>query len=354
MVATPQMLPNTDLPQNTEATNQSESVDPLPNQWQHDLKNSIRDIDELCHRLQLPAKLAEFEAVANFPCLVTESFLLRMTPGDVDDPLLRQILPVVAEYLEQEGFVSDPVGDLKARKTNGMLQKYHGRALLVLNGTCAIHCRYCFRREYPYAEEPKSFEEWEPTFQTIQNDSSITEVILSGGDPLMMSDDRLRKFFNRIEQIPHVQRIRIHSRLPVVLPSRVTKELLALLNSTRLQPVFVVHANHPAEIVNDCADALRMLVNAGVPTLNQAVLLREVNDDVETLIEFSERCVNLGVMPYYLHQLDRVSGAAHFEVPEEKGHELIRLMRERLPGYAVPTFVQEIPGEPSKTVLPRL
>ncbi|MBT5020761.1 MAG: EF-P beta-lysylation protein EpmB, partial [Planctomicrobium sp.] len=321
---------------------------------QRDLKNSIRDIGELCRRLQLPTKLAEFEVGKKFPCLVPESFLQRMTTGDINDPLLQQVLPVAEEHKQQDGFVSDPVGDLNARKSNGMLKKYHGRALLVLNGTCAIHCRYCFRREYPYAEDPKNLMDWEPTFQAIQSDPTITEVILSGGDPLMMSDDRLRKFFNRIEQIPHVQRIRIHSRLPVVLPSRVTKELLTLLKSTRLQPIFVIHANHPAELVEDCEDALHLLVKSGIPTLNQAVLLKGVNDDAETLIELSEGCVNLGVMPYYLHQLDRVSGAGHFEVPEEKGHDLIRVMRERLPGYAVPTFVQEIPGESSKTVLPRL
>jgi EF-P beta-lysylation protein EpmB len=247
------------------------------------------------------------------------------------------------------GFVVDAVDDHAARKAPGLLQKYAGRVLLMAAGSCAVNCRYCFRRHYPYSEEPKRLDDWEPALVAIEQDPSIHEVILSGGDPLMLTDDRFGQLIERLEQIEHLTRLRIHSRLPIVLPDRVNAELIDQLRNTRLQPVMVVHSNHPQEVVGECAEALRLLVRSGIPTLNQAVLLRGVNDNVEALAALCERLIDLGVIPYYLHQLDRVAGTAHFEVPAGTGMDLIAQLRIRLPGYAVPQLVQEIAGEMSKT-----
>lgn len=289
------------------------------------------------------------EATRSFPLLVPRSYLARMTPGDPHDPLLRQVLPAADEQSVVPGFVTDAVDDEAARKAPGLLQKYHGRVLLIAAGSCAIHCRYCFRRHYPYGEEPKRLDDWAPALQAIEQDATIHEVILSGGDPLMLSDERLARLVEQLDSIPHLTRLRIHSRLPIVLPDRVNSELLDTLRSSRLQPVMVVHANHPHEIAGDCEESLRRLVRSGIPTLNQAVLLRGVNDTVEALAGLCERLVDVGVIPYYLHLLDRVAGTAHFEVSEARGQTLITELRGRLPGYAVPQLVREIAGEPSKS-----
>ena len=272
-----------------------------------------------------------------------------MVPGDAKDPLLKQVLADVREHDQVPGFVSDPVGDAESRLAAGMLQKYEGRALLVTTGACAVHCRYCFRREYPYQDEPRRMADWQPSIRHIAADSSITEVILSGGDPLMLADNRLTELCQLLDVIPHVQRIRFHTRLPIVLPSRITAEFVDFITNLNSQVIMVVHANHANEIVGDCVDALKAMVLAGIPVLNQAVLLKGINDTADSLTELCTRLVNVGVMPYYLHQLDRVSGAAHFEVPPEHGIALIAEISRRLPGYAVPKFVQELPGRPSKT-----
>ncbi len=322
--------------------------------WRRQLAEAIRDPQELLARLSLPAEslaVPAAAAVQGFPTLVPHSFLARMEAGNRNDPLLLQVLPVAAEAQQVSGFTTDPVGDSSARAAAGMLHKYHGRALLITTGTCAVHCRYCFRREYPYHEEPRRMTDWEPALQQIRQDESITEVILSGGDPLILSDDRLRALCSRIDSIHHVERLRIHTRLPVVLPARVTDELLALLTGLRCQPIVVIHANHGNEIATDCETALRTIVRAGIPVLNQAVLLKNVNDSVEALESLCHRLINIGVMPYYLHQLDRVQGAAHFEVSDARARELVNGIRSRLPGYAVPQLVREIPGESSKTPL---
>jgi EF-P beta-lysylation protein EpmB len=341
------------------------------NSWQRDLAGAVRDRSVLLSRLGLsdtavltPGTLqgetspdetlresAAMPDFPDFPLLVPESFLARMQPGNPRDPLLLQVLPQPNELMSHPGFVADAVGDLSARRAPGMLHKYAGRALLIASGACAIHCRYCFRREYPYSDDPRRFEDWNPTIQEIEGDSSLHEVILSGGDPLMLNDDLLERLCRRLEEIPHLERIRLHTRLPIVLPSRVTTELLKVLTNLRTQTIFVVHANHPAEIAADCADALRLLVRAGLPVLNQAVLLKGINDSAEVLEQLSRRLINLGVMPYYLHQLDRVQGTAHFEVTEAQGRELVQALSARLPGYAVPRYVREIPGESSKTPL---
>ncbi len=322
-------------------------------EWQQSLTEAIRSPRALAERLCLPQEVAGRAVGANkeFSLLVPESFLQRMQPGDSNDPLLRQVLPVLDEEIDVSGFVDDALDEAQFREAPGLLHKYEGRALLVLTGACAIHCRYCFRRHYPYSQEPKRLDDWEPAFVAIEQDPSIHEILLSGGDPLMLTDERLTAVVRRLEEIPHLRRLRLHTRLPIVLPNRVTLELIDLLTSTRLTPVVVVHANHPNELVADCALSLRQLTQAGLMVLNQAVLLRGINDSVAALQELSERLIDLGIKPYYLHQLDRVAGTAHFEVPEETGRDLVTELRKRLPGYAVPQYVREVPGEAFKVPL---
>ena len=336
-----------------------------PSGWQREMAAAVRSADELLKRVGLDPEdskvrqllilagieAADPETLRRFPVLVPENFLARINPGDPHDPLLRQVLPLAAESVLVDGFVADAVGDLDARRTPGLLQKYAGRVLLIATSACAVHCRYCFRRDYPYAEEPRRLQDWQPALDEIASDNSITEVIFSGGDPLMLNDARLRELCTAIDQIPHVERIRFHSRLPIVLPSRVTPELLAMLAGMRSQPIMVVHANHANELAGDCVESLQLLVRSGVPVLNQAVLLAGINDSLDALESLCRRLINIGVMPYYLHQLDRVSGTAHFEADREQGQLLIQQLAARLPGYAVPRFVQEIAREPNKTAL---
>jgi len=323
--------------------------------WQRQLADAIRSPEELLAALAFcPEEIQRLLGITpeqhpQFPTLVPRSFLNRMRPGDPADPLLRQVLATADELQSVPGFVTDPVDDAAARTAPGLLQKYHGRTLMVTTSACAVHCRYCFRREYPYQEEPRRLPDWQPAIEHISSDHSITEVILSGGDPLMLTDQRLGELLRMIDAIPHIDRIRIHTRLPIVLPARVTDAFLQALQNLRSQPIVVVHANHGNEIEGDCRDALRTIVRNGVTTLNQAVLLRDINDNLEALERLCLRLINIGVMPYYLHQLDRVQGAAHFEANRNHGTQLIKQLAEKLPGYAVPKFVQEIPGRTGKT-----
>ena len=321
--------------------------------WQRSLAAAIRDADELIDRLRLPDHLrpAARSAAQRFPLLVPESFLRRIEPERADDPLLRQVLPLDAEHEDVPGFGVDAVDDARFRTAPGLLQKYHGRALFMATGSCAVHCRYCFRRHYPYGEEPRRLMDWEPALSALNQNTATEELILSGGDPLMLTDQRFSDLLDRIESIPHLRRLRIHTRLPIVLPDRMTPALIRRLNNCRLKIIFVVHANHPAELINDCADCLQCLVRTPLTVLNQAVLLKGVNDSATVQCNLSLRLIELGVMPYYLHQLDRVAGTAHFEVPIATGRAILREMRQQLPGYAVPRYVQEIPGETHKTVL---
>jgi EF-P beta-lysylation protein EpmB len=274
-----------------------------------------------------------------------------MRKGESADPLLRQVLPIESELLSPQGFTADPVGDESATLSAGLLRKYSSRALLVTTGACAVHCRYCFRRHFPYSESPRSPDDWQPAIDRIAVDRSIDEVILSGGDPLMLVDEHLAELARHLAEVPHLRRLRVHTRLPIMIPQRVTDELLGWLRGTRLAPIMVVHANHAQEIDEPTAAALARLINAGIPVLNQSVLLAGVNDSAAALIDLSRRLIDLRVMPYYLHQLDRVQGAAHFEVPIERGLELTEQMRAALPGYAVPRYVQEVAGEANKVVL---
>jgi EF-P beta-lysylation protein EpmB len=249
------------------------------------------------------------------------------------------------------GFTFDPVRDDLAERQPGLLHKYQGRVLLIAIGTCAVHCRYCFRRHFPYNETPRSIAGWRPALEEIAVDASVHEVILSGGDPLTLVDATLLELVEALAEVPHLRRLRIHTRLPIVIPERVTDALIAALRESRLTPIVVLHANHVNELDSDVASAVSWLSHAGIVLLNQAVLLAGVNDSVDAQAALCERLVDLRVVPYYLHQLDRVAGAAHFEVPVEEGRRIIRQLRERLPGYAVPRYASEVPGAGNKTIL---
>jgi EF-P beta-lysylation protein EpmB len=326
------------------------TTNPAP--WQTALAHAIRDPRILAQKLRLNVEDLRLgiDTEPDFQCLVPESYLARIRPGDPKDPLLLQVLPQTIERLPQSGFLADPVGDQAARAAPGLLHKYAGRALLITTGSCAIHCRYCFRREFPYGEF-NTLRNLEPALEYVHADPSIHEVILSGGDPLTLSDRRLGELLDRLEAIPHVQRLRIHTRLPVVLPERVDASLLQWLTAGRLQKIIILHANHAQEFAEPAHSALMKLKSTGIPLLNQAVLLAGINDDVTTLVELQEAGIALGVLPYYLHLLDRVHGAAHFEVSEAKALALYRELQARLPGYLVPRLVREIPGHYSKTLV---
>jgi EF-P beta-lysylation protein EpmB len=317
------------------------------------MKDAVRDPAELCRLLELPPEAADAarQAGQDFSLFVPRGYLARMRPGDIADPLLRQVLPRSDELDEVPGFIADPVADASATRQPGLLRKYEGRVLLLTTGTCAIHCRYCFRRHFPYSEGPRSPAEWQPALEAIAADESLREVILSGGDPLTLVDAMLASLVERLAAIPHLRRLRIHTRLPIVIPERVTDGLINMLRATRLAPIVVVHANHANELDAHVAAALTRLADAGIVLLNQAVLLRGVNDSVEAQAALCERLVDLRVMPYYLHQLDRAAGAAHFEVPVDAGRRIIEALRAWLPGYAVPRYVQEVPGAASKATL---
>lgn len=318
--------------------------------WKESLARAVRDPAALLEILHLDkSQLPEAQRAAElFPLAVPREFIARMRTGDPGDPLLRQVLPLGLEYEDAPGSRNDPLAEQEFLSAPGLLKKYHGRALLVAAGTCAVNCRYCFRRNYPYEQTPAGMDAREPAFRELESDESIHEIILSGGDPLVLTDHALARLIERLDRIPHLQRLRIHSRLPIVIPARVTDGLLSSLRTSRLAPVVVVHSNHPAELDSATTAALRRFVDAGIPVLNQAVLLKGVNDDEDVLVELSERLVNLGAMPYYLHQLDPVTGSLHFRVPVDRGLELTAALRRRLPGYAVPRYVQEVPGEAHK------
>jgi len=318
--------------------------------WQRELAAAIRTPEALCAALDLdPAIVAEARASAGgFPLLVPRGFVARMRTGDPHDPLLLQVLPRAGEREVAPGFTADPLEERAALAAPGLVHKYAGRALLLVTGGCAVNCRYCFRREFPYAESGASAAGVAAALAAVADDPSLHEVILSGGDPLLVDDDRLREIVGRIEAIPHVRRLRIHSRLPIVLPERVTDELVALLAASRLACSVVVHANHPAELDAAVAAAIDRLRRSAAILLNQAVLLRGVNDSADVLAELCARLVDCGVVPYYLHLLDRVAGTAHFEVPDDEALRLHAALQRRLPGYAVPRLARERPGAPAK------
>ena len=330
----------------TGASTQAEA----PTDWRQSLRDAVTDPRELLELIGLPQLADRLPAAdAGFALKVPRGFVARMRRGDPADPLLLQVLPQLTELDDVPGFTDDAVGDLDAVQAHGVLHKYDGRALLIAAGSCAVNCRFCFRRHFPYAEELAAAHAWREAVDCLAKDNSIREVILSGGDPLVLSTRKLSDLTDALQDVPHVIRLRIHSRLPVVLPERIDDAFCAWLSALPLQRVVVLHANHPNELDAGVEAACARLREAGATLLNQSVLLRGVNDDADALAELSERLFACGVLPYYLHQLDRVRGTAHFEVPDARARELTDAMRARLPGYLVPRLVRELPGEGAKT-----
>jgi len=326
---------------------------PAARRWQSLWRDAVRDPRELLALVGLNAQEVGLsdDATAQFALRVPRGFVARMRRGDRHDPLLRQVLPIDEEMRVVAGFGLDAVGDAAARTATGVIQKYRGRALLVATGSCAVHCRYCFRRHFPYAEETAAREGWREAVAAIAADPTIDEVLLSGGDPLSLATPKLAELTAALAQIPHLKRLRIHSRLPVVLPERVDAELQAWLSALPWPTAFVIHANHAREFDADVDAAMSRLRASGVQLLNQAVLLRGVNDDVDALAALSERSFAAGVLPYYLHQLDRVAGVAHYEVDDARALELHAALAARLSGYLVPRLVREIAGDTGKRPL---
>jgi L-lysine 2,3-aminomutase len=324
-----------------------------PKTWQMHWREAVRDPRELLNLLGLGhlAQDISDQAAAQFPLRVPRGFIAKMRRGDANDPLLRQVLPVLAEEQLAEGYSFDAVGDAAAKGGAGIIHKYHGRALLVATGSCAIHCRYCFRRHFPYAEESAASQQWAETIRYLQNDSSIRELILSGGDPLSLATHKLKELTDALHTLPHLKRLRIHTRLPVVLPERIDAELIAWLSALPWPVAMVIHANHANELGQEVAEAIHRLKQVNVSVLNQAVLLKGVNASVNDQIALSERLFEIGALPYYLHQLDKVQGAAHFQIEDTQARAIHREMMQQLPGYLVPKLVQEIAGAPSKTPL---
>ncbi len=323
-----------------------------PIRWQESMRTAVRRSRELLRLLNLPESEFSDAAEADFPVFVPREFVAKMSRSP-HDPLLRQVLAIPEEVSQAwaTGGLVDPVGDSAAARNPGLLQKYVGRALLMTSGACAIHCRYCFRRHYPYQTAPTGKSGWQASLDTLRKDSSIEEVILSGGDPLTVADAQLQWLVHELNQIAHVRRIRIHTRVPVVIPQRVCEELLSWVRTSRAAIYFVLHVNHYQEIDANFADAMRQLRTAGATLLNQTVLLRDINDSPAIQLELCRQLVNIQILPYYIHHLDRVTGALHFESSVETGHAIIEHLRNNLPGYAVPKFVREVAGQPSKTPL---
>jgi EF-P beta-lysylation protein EpmB len=322
--------------------------------WQAEMASCITSPEELVSELGLDPGLiaAARRAGSTFRLRVPRSFVGRMRPGDVTDPLLRQVLPLAAELDDAPGYISDPVGERSAARAPGLLQKYRGRALLLTTSACASHCRYCFRREFPYSEQADESARWAAALAEIERDTSLEEIILSGGDPLSLSNRRLRVLTEALERIEHVRRLRVHTRQPIVLPARVDRGLIDWLHSINRPVVVVLHAHHPNEIDAEVRAACAGLRNGGATLLNQTVLMQGINDDASVLANLSRRLFEAGVLPYYLHALDPVRGAAHFAVPDDRARQIAGDLSALLPGYLVPRLVREVRGAPAKVTLP--
>ncbi|MEM7584640.1 MAG: EF-P beta-lysylation protein EpmB [Acidobacteriota bacterium] len=316
--------------------------------WQRSLSQAVRTVSELTDLLGLGPEVGTAAAGEDFPLRVPRGYVDRMRREDPHDPLLLQVLPTAAELRTTPGYSHDPLGERQAAAAPGVLHKYRGRALLLVTAACAVHCRYCFRRHFPYAEHRLSGEQLDRALRYLADQPSLSEIILSGGDPLSLSDDKLGRLAASLAEIPHLERLRIHTRLPIVLPERVDHNLLEWLTGNRLRPVVVLHANHPQEIDRAVHQAIARLKRADILVLNQTVLLAGVNDDAKVLGRLSEALFSAGVLPYYLHLMDRVEGAAHFEVDADSARRIVGQMMRELPGYLVPKLVQEVAGAPSK------
>ncbi|PJE78003.1 L-lysine 2,3-aminomutase [invertebrate metagenome] len=321
--------------------------------WQKTLANCLTQPEQLLQRLELDlSALSEIKkAHSDFKLLVPEPYLKRIKKGDPDDPLLKQILPTGQELSQTPGFTRDPLNEGEYNPFEGIIHKYKGRLLLITSGACAVNCRFCFRRHFPYQNNQLGGAKLDKALSYIAKDTSIREVILSGGDPLAASDNRLQRLTTSLAAISHVQILRIHSRLPIVIPQRITDEMIHWFTSTRLSPVLVIHCNHPQEIDQQVANSLNQLHRAGVTLLNQSTLLKGVNDSAEVLIRLSHKLFEHHVLPYYLHQLDHVQGAAHFEVSDTKALKLMHAVMANCSGYLVPKLVRELDGYPNKIPL---
>lgn len=320
--------------------------------WQKEIAQSFTDPKNLLSFLELdPDAYAQHCAArALFPMRVPVAFAHKMTKKNPYDPLLLQVFPLSDEFSKRPGFVADPLQE-QDNQQPGILHKYRSRALLMVRGGCAVNCRYCFRRHFPYQDNAISKQGWQDVIRYLGEDENLNEVIYSGGDPLMAKDDFLAWLTGQIEQLGHIKRLRIHTRLPVVIPNRISPALLQWLSETRLQVVIVLHINHPNEIDAVLIEKLAILRNAGITLLNQAVLLKDINDSANVQIELSEKLFDAGVLPYYLHMLDKVEGAAHFEVSDQQARLIMAEVIKCLPGFLVPKLVREIGGQPGKTPL---
>ncbi|MCC5854282.1 MAG: EF-P beta-lysylation protein EpmB [Idiomarina sp.] len=323
----------------------------LNSEWQAELARAYNSAESLAAALQLPQSwvTSHHSARKLFPIRVPRPFAELIEAGNPDDPLLLQVAPHAHEHAQRDGFSTDPLGEADATATSGVLHKYGSRVLVILRGGCAVNCRYCFRRHFPYDEHKFGQAECEQALNYIQLHPEINEVILSGGDPLMAKDRQLETILTAFAALPQIRRIRIHTRLPVVIPQRLTTELKTLLMGVGVPVIMVLHINHARELGQRLADTLSQWNNVGITWLNQSVLLKGVNDSAETLCELSERLFEVGILPYYLHQLDRVQGAAHFAVEDAQAILIMQEVTARLPGFLVPKFVREIHGEASKT-----
>lgn len=322
-------------------------------QWQRELQDAVRKPAELLALLGLNSAGSHFSETAakQFPLRVPQSFVSRMEPGNWNDPLLRQVLPVDDELVPAAGYGSDPVADTDNLAAPGVIHKYKTRALLITTGACAVHCRYCFRRHYPYQQEHIGKQNLEPALAYIRENTELSEVLLSGGDPLSLPDRKLEELSTALINIPHIKRLRIHTRQVVVLPSRVTPALLSTLSAWNNNAVVVLHINHANEINDELREAVQRLKSTGATLLNQAVLLKGVNDTVQSQIDLSEALFSAGVLPYYLNLLDKVEGASHFDIDESTAVKLYRAVQVHLPGYLLPRLVRDLGGTTSKSLI---
>ena len=320
-------------------------------QWLIDLAEAFNDPVKLLTFLELNP--ADFEqailARKLFPLRVPKSFAQRMEKGNPQDPLFLQVMSAEQEFLQVEEFTRDPLEEQHSPAPN-ILHKYHNRLLFMVKGGCAVNCRYCFRRHFPYEDNKGTKQNWQKALQYIAERPEIEEVIFSGGDPLMAKDHELEWLIKHLENIPHLKRLRIHSRLPVVIPQRITDEFCRLLAQTRLQKILVTHVNHANEIDADFAHAMAKLKDCGVVLLNQSVLLKNVNDDALILKTLSDRLFSVGILPYYLHLLDKVEGATHFYLNDAQALKIYKELQRISSGYLVPKLAREIGGEPNKTL----
>ncbi|MBE1276492.1 EF-P beta-lysylation protein EpmB [Enterovibrio baiacu] len=328
------------------------NASPVEQKWLKEIANAVSDPQILLQQLDIEAMpwMSGFSARTLFSQRVPQSFIARMEKGNPNDPLLRQVLPVVEEFEETPGFTTDPLEE-QDNDVPGLLHKYKNRVLMIVKGGCAVNCRYCFRRHFPYQDNKGSKETWRETIAYLHAHPEVDEVILSGGDPLMAKDHELKWLVDAIETVPHVKKLRIHTRLPVVIPSRVTAALATLLENTRLKVVLVTHINHANEINDELRNAMATLRQANVILLNQGVLLRGVNDSVDALKNLSNALFDAGILPYYLHVLDRVKGAAHFLVSDDEARSLMAGLIQEVSGYLVPKLTREVGGKASKTPL---